>query len=181
MRPLERSYGDNSTRTRSPGTIRMKCLRIFPATCAITVGPSSSWTRNRVLASACVTVPSTSSGSSFVFTNLPLCRCSILKPHRIVAAVFAAERDDHTPIVRQTPGRNPCDSGGGGQVTAALTGVLTGWQTLILDVALVLFHPNSSGLADKFFWCKIVGTTEKCRGNRRVREWRRQQVGLRGG
>jgi len=68
MRPLVKSYGDNSTRTLSPGTIRIKCFRMRPATCAITSDPVSNWTRNRVLASACVTVPSTSNASSF-FTN----------------------------------------------------------------------------------------------------------------
>ena len=65
IRPLVKSYGDSSTRTLSPGTIRMKFFRILPATCARTSEPVYNWTRNRVFANAWVTVPSTSNASSF--------------------------------------------------------------------------------------------------------------------
>lgn len=34
--PRERSYGESSTRTRSPGRTRMKCIRILPDTWART-------------------------------------------------------------------------------------------------------------------------------------------------
>lgn len=36
---FDKSYGDNSTSTLSPGTIRMKCFRIFPEMCASTSAP----------------------------------------------------------------------------------------------------------------------------------------------
>src|SRR6266496_3862315 len=36
IRPRSKSYGDNSTRTRSPGSILMKCFRILPEICART-------------------------------------------------------------------------------------------------------------------------------------------------
>src|SRR5262245_25104231 len=52
--------------------IRMKFLRIRPATWAITSPPTSRATRNCVLASASVTRPSTSIDSSFAMTNFRL-------------------------------------------------------------------------------------------------------------
>lgn len=66
---LVRSYGDSSTVTASPGTIRMKCLRIFPDTCARTVFPAVSLTRNMVPGSTSVTVPSASIDSSLAMVN----------------------------------------------------------------------------------------------------------------
>src|SRR3954470_23130427 len=65
MRPRERSYGDSSTFTLSPGRMRMKCIRIFPEMCARTLCPLSSCTRNIALGKGSITVPSTSIASSF--------------------------------------------------------------------------------------------------------------------
>src|SRR4030095_13085858 len=65
IRPRVRSYGDSSTFTRSPGRMRMKFMRILPVTCARSLCPFSSSTRNIALGSGSTTVPSTSIASSF--------------------------------------------------------------------------------------------------------------------
>src|SRR3954452_19435191 len=64
MRPLVRSYGESSTRTRSPGSTRMRKRRILPARCPSTSCPLSSFTRNIRLGSASVISPSNSTFSS---------------------------------------------------------------------------------------------------------------------
>src|SRR6185436_17911446 len=63
MRPRVRSYGDSSTRTRSPGRIRMKFIRSLPLMWASTRWPFSSSTANIVFGSGSMTVPSTSIAS----------------------------------------------------------------------------------------------------------------------
>src|SRR3989338_4938606 len=63
-RPLVRSYGDNATRTLSPSTMRIKCLRIFPEVYAKTSCPFSSITRNIPPWRTSLMVPSTSIWSS---------------------------------------------------------------------------------------------------------------------
>src|SRR4051812_30179489 len=65
IRARLRSYGETSTRTRSPGRMRMRKRRIFPATCPSTSWPLSSCTRNIALGSASTTSPSNSTLSSF--------------------------------------------------------------------------------------------------------------------
>src|SRR5438270_9816485 len=60
MRPRFKSYGDSSTNTLSPGTTRMKFMRIFPEMCARTACPFWSSTLNMALGRASETVPSTS-------------------------------------------------------------------------------------------------------------------------
>src|SRR5664279_6608699 len=70
IRPRVRSYGDNSTRTRSPGRIRMKFSRSFPLIWARTRWPFSSSTANIVFGSGSRTVPSTSI-ASFLPNVLP--------------------------------------------------------------------------------------------------------------
>src|SRR3954464_2351389 len=65
MRPRLRSYGVSSTCTRSPGAMRMKCMRIFPEMWASTLCPFSNSTRNMALGSGSTTVPSTRIVSSF--------------------------------------------------------------------------------------------------------------------
>src|SRR5437773_11199329 len=65
MRPLLRSYGESSTSTLSPGTTRMKFIRIFPEMCARTSCPFWSSTLNIALGRASDTVPSTSMTSLF--------------------------------------------------------------------------------------------------------------------
>src|SRR5690349_25097597 len=65
IRPRVRSYGDSSTRTRSPGRIRMKFIRSLPLMCARTRWPFSSSTANIVFGSGSITVPSTSIASFF--------------------------------------------------------------------------------------------------------------------
>src|SRR5919109_661253 len=65
MRARSRSYGDTSTRTRSPGRMRMRKRRILPATWPRTSWPLSSCTRNMAFGSASTTSPSNSTFSSF--------------------------------------------------------------------------------------------------------------------
>src|SRR3954447_6299387 len=65
IRPRVRSYGDSSTRTRSPGRMRMKFIRSLPLICARTRWPFSSSTANIVFGSGSITVPSTSIASFF--------------------------------------------------------------------------------------------------------------------
>src|SRR5436190_332062 len=69
IRPLVRSYGESSTRTRSPGRMRMKFIRSLPLICASTRWPFSSSTANIVLGSGSITVPSTSI-ASFLATGV---------------------------------------------------------------------------------------------------------------
>src|SRR5215208_6876221 len=64
MRARSRSYGDTSTRTRSPGRMRILNRRIFPATWPSTVWPLSSCTRNIAFGRASTTSPSNSTFSS---------------------------------------------------------------------------------------------------------------------
>src|ERR671918_446853 len=65
MRARFRSYGETSTRTRSPGRMRMRKRRILPATWPSTSCPLSSCTRNMAFGSASTTSPSNSTFSSF--------------------------------------------------------------------------------------------------------------------
>src|SRR5215208_168168 len=65
MRARLRSYGETSTRTRSPGRILMRKRRILPATWPSTSWPLSSCTRNIAFGSASTTSPSNSTFSSF--------------------------------------------------------------------------------------------------------------------
>src|SRR2546426_2986764 len=65
IRPLVKSYGDNSTRTLSPGRIRMKCFRILPEMWASTLCLFSNSTWNIAFGNVSRTVPVTSIASSF--------------------------------------------------------------------------------------------------------------------
>src|SRR3954469_1603856 len=71
MRARLRSYGETSTRTRSPGRMRMRKRRILPATWPSTWWPLSSCTRNMAFGSASTTSPSNSTLSSFAKLNDP--------------------------------------------------------------------------------------------------------------
>src|SRR3954470_13667294 len=71
MRPRVRSYGESSTRTRSPGRIRMKFIRSLPLIWARTRWPFSSSIANIVFGNGSMTVPSTSIASFFA-TRLPI-------------------------------------------------------------------------------------------------------------
>src|SRR5829696_5647729 len=71
MRPRLRSYGETSTRTRSPGRMRMRKRRIFPAQWPSTSCPLSSCTRNIAFGSASTTSPSNSTLSSFAKLDDP--------------------------------------------------------------------------------------------------------------
>src|SRR4051794_20286173 len=64
MRARLRSYGETSTRTRSPGRMRIRKRRIFPATWPSTSWPLSSCTRNMAFGRASTTSPSNSTFSS---------------------------------------------------------------------------------------------------------------------
>src|SRR5215218_8551024 len=72
MRARLRSYGETSTRTRSPGRMRMRKRRILPATWPRTSWPLSSCTRNIAFGSASTTSPSNSTFSSFAKTYMTL-------------------------------------------------------------------------------------------------------------
>src|SRR2546425_2191518 len=72
MRPRDRSYGESSTVTLSPGRILMKCIRILPEMCARTTCLFSSSTRNIAFGSGSMTVPSTWMPSSFANTTSDL-------------------------------------------------------------------------------------------------------------
>ena len=63
--PLERSYGESSIVTLSPGRIRMKFIRSLPLIWASTTCLFSSYTLNIALGSFSRTVPSTSITSAF--------------------------------------------------------------------------------------------------------------------
>src|SRR5580704_16816258 len=66
MRARSRSYGESSTRTRSPGRMRIRKRRIFPATWPRTTRSMlSSFTRNIAFGRASTTSPSSSTFSSF--------------------------------------------------------------------------------------------------------------------
>src|SRR6266568_9352254 len=69
IRAFVRSYGESSTETLSPGTMRMKCFRILPDTCASTLRWPGRSTRNIVPGSTCVTVPSATIGPSFAIAG----------------------------------------------------------------------------------------------------------------
>ena len=69
IRAFVRSYGESSTETLSPGTIRMKCLRILPEICARTLRWPGRSTRNIVPGKTCVTVPSVMICSSFAIAR----------------------------------------------------------------------------------------------------------------
>jgi hypothetical protein len=65
MRPRVRSYGLNSTATRSPGSMRIKFFRMRPETCAKTWCLFSSSTLNMAFGNVSRTVAITSIASSF--------------------------------------------------------------------------------------------------------------------
>src|SRR5260370_35108652 len=75
MRPRVRSYGESSTRTLSPGRMRMKCLRFVPEIWASTLCLFSSSTWNIAFGRFSRTVAVTSIASSFdmflLFVLLP--------------------------------------------------------------------------------------------------------------
>src|ERR1700682_5449333 len=79
MRPRVRSYGESSTRTLSPGRMRMKCLRILPEMCASTLCLFSSSTWNIAFGNVSRTVPVTSIASSF---DMLLLFASLLPQHQ---------------------------------------------------------------------------------------------------
>src|SRR5580700_10853454 len=66
MRPLVRSYGDNSSVTRSPARTRIRLRRSLPARWARTVRSWSSCTLNNPLGNFSTTVPVTSMLSSLL-------------------------------------------------------------------------------------------------------------------
>src|ERR1700757_4524975 len=69
IRAFVRSYGESSTETLSPGTMRMKCLRILPEICARTLRWPGRSTRNIVPGRTWVTVPSVMICSSFAIAR----------------------------------------------------------------------------------------------------------------
>src|SRR5918998_3568041 len=71
MRPRVRSYGLSSTRTVSPGRMRMKFWRSFPEMCASTSCPFSSRTLNIAFGRGRTTSPSTSIASFFAKRHAP--------------------------------------------------------------------------------------------------------------
>src|SRR5262249_37739939 len=69
IRAFVRSYGESSTETLSPGTIRMKWLRILTEMCARTLRWPGRSTRNIVPGKTWVTVPSVMICSSFAIAR----------------------------------------------------------------------------------------------------------------
>ena len=84
--PLDRSYGESSIVTLSPGRIRIKFIRSLPLICARTTCLFSSSTLNMAFGSFSRTVPSTSITSAFDIINL-LCRLSFCKSQNFRFAV----------------------------------------------------------------------------------------------
>src|SRR6266487_2520376 len=104
MRPRVRSYGESSTRTRSPGRIRMKFIRSLPLMCANTRWPFSSSTANIVLGSGSITVPSTSI-ASFLATGVEF-------PF-LVSNAGPVDRHTNAQRIKRPPIRQPeLDRGG---------------------------------------------------------------------
>src|SRR5919112_4547373 len=71
MRPRVRSYGLSSTRTVSPGRMRMKFWRSFPEMWASTSCPFSRRTLNIAFGRGRITSPSTSMASFFAKRHAP--------------------------------------------------------------------------------------------------------------
>src|SRR5215210_849494 len=88
MRARLRSYGETSTRTRSPGRMRIRNRRILPATCPSTSWPLSSCTRNMAFGSASTTSPSNSTFSSFAKAAI-LISARGLRPAALAVALVA--------------------------------------------------------------------------------------------
>src|SRR5438094_1792374 len=84
MRALVRSYGESSTETLSPGTIRIKCLRILPEIWASTFRWPARSTRNIVPGKTWVTVPSITICSSFGIAPKYIREQGSLKVDRLV-------------------------------------------------------------------------------------------------
>ncbi len=68
--PRVRSYGESSIFTLSPGKILIKCILILPETCARTICPFSSSTRNVAFGNVSLIIPSTAMGCSFANIHL---------------------------------------------------------------------------------------------------------------
>jgi len=92
IRAFVRSYGESSTETLSPGTIRMKCLRIFPEMCARTLRWPGRSTRNIVPGKTCVTVPSVMICSSFAIARRIYAPCHATQDYGIRDANMAGEQ-----------------------------------------------------------------------------------------
>src|SRR5215472_3357618 len=85
IRAFVRSYGESSTETLSPGTIRMKCLRILPEICASTLRLPGRSTRNIVPGKTWVTVPSVTIGPSFAIAQKYSREGNVLNCRAIIA------------------------------------------------------------------------------------------------
>lgn len=72
MRPLSKSYGVISTRTRSPTFTQIRALRILPHTVANISCPFSNFTRNIVFGNLSSTVPVKTMTSSFAICAFSL-------------------------------------------------------------------------------------------------------------
>src|ERR687894_547656 len=88
MRARLRSYGETSTRTRSPGRIRMRKRRILPATWPSTSWPLSSCTLNIAFGSASTTSPSNSTFSS------------LGNPDRVLSSLAGGASSDRSHVCR---------------------------------------------------------------------------------
>src|SRR5215208_8055079 len=129
IRAFVRSYGESSTETLSPGTMRMKCLRILPEICARTLRWPGRSTRNIVPGKTCVTVPSVMICSSFAIAPL------------IYAPAHVAQDDGTRPVRRNYPRRD-----------LAELFQRKRWQVF----AKLLTFPPSAGLAKLVHGCKTI-------------------------
>src|SRR5206468_5275553 len=100
IRAFVRSYGESSTETLSPGTIRMKCLRILPEICARTLRWPGRSTRNIVPGKTCVTVPSVIICSSFAIARRIYQPAHVAQDHGIRDASTPARESHAQKIIR---------------------------------------------------------------------------------
>src|SRR5688572_12038125 len=101
MRPRVRSYGLSSTRTVSPGRMRMKFWRSFPEMCASTSCPFSRRTLNIAFGRGRITSPSTSMASFFGKRHAPSFQALIISvglTHGKAAAQGDPRNGEYTPI-----------------------------------------------------------------------------------
>ena len=107
IRAFVRSYGESSTETLSPGTIRMKCLRILPEICARTLRWPGRSTRNIVPGKTYVTVPSVMICSSFAIARRIYWRRHAAQQRRNLRGAHAPRVHVSAPSPKCFPGLSP--------------------------------------------------------------------------
>jgi hypothetical protein len=103
IRALVRSYGESSTSTLSPGTMRIKCFRIFPEMWASTLRFPGNSTRNMVPGKTCVTVPSVMICSSLGKPNGKQTETFLNRPGELDFSLRLEIAADHGRTVTDVP------------------------------------------------------------------------------